>query len=138
MVPPTSKFYKAKFVLVFVLTLENAFPKRFHFKVNRKSIRSSKKRHQGLSKYPPFERSVCFYVTISKNFKRFQWFNFETDSLENENLFSIFQLKALRFKTHHFHTKLPYQNPTLRQIKWRLQNGPITKNEVLLVTAFFG
>ena len=36
---------------------------------------------------PPFERSACFYVTISGNFKRFQYFNFETDFLENENLF---------------------------------------------------
>ena len=36
---------------------------------------------------PPFERSACFYVTISGNFKRFQYFNYETDFLENENLF---------------------------------------------------
>ena len=36
---------------------------------------------------PPFERSACFYVTISGNFERFQYFNFETDFLENENLF---------------------------------------------------
>ena len=28
---------------------------------------------------PPFERSACFYVTISRNLKRFQYFNFETD-----------------------------------------------------------
>ena len=36
---------------------------------------------------PPFERSTYFYVTISENFKRFQYFNFETNFLENENLF---------------------------------------------------
>ena len=36
---------------------------------------------------PPFDRSACFYVTITENFKRFQYFNFETDFLENENLF---------------------------------------------------
>ena len=35
----------------------------------------------------PFERSACFYVTINENFERFQYFNFETDFLENENLF---------------------------------------------------
>ena len=35
----------------------------------------------------PFERSVCLYVIISGNFGRFQYFNFETDFLENENLF---------------------------------------------------
>ena len=36
---------------------------------------------------PPFERSACFYVTIMGNFERFQYFNFETNFLENENLF---------------------------------------------------
>ena len=36
---------------------------------------------------PPFERSVCFYVTISGHFERFQYFNFEPDFLKNENLF---------------------------------------------------
>ena len=35
----------AKFGLVFVFTLENHFFQRFHFKANRKSIRSSKKRY---------------------------------------------------------------------------------------------
>ena len=33
-----------------------------------------------------FKRLACFYVTIIENFKRFQYFNFETDFLENENL----------------------------------------------------
>ena len=36
---------------------------------------------------PLFERSACFYVTISENFKLFQYYNFEIDFLENENLF---------------------------------------------------
>ena len=36
---------------------------------------------------PPFERSACFYVIITANFERFQYFNFETDFLKNENLF---------------------------------------------------
>ena len=35
----------------------------------------------------PLERSACFYMTIKGNFERFQYFNFETDFLENENLF---------------------------------------------------
>ena len=33
----------------------------------------------------PFERSACFNVKISENFERFQYFNFETDFLENKN-----------------------------------------------------
>ena len=36
---------------------------------------------------PPFERLACFYEIISRNFERFQYFNFKTDFLENENLF---------------------------------------------------
>ena len=36
---------------------------------------------------PLFARSTCFYVTISGNFERFQYFNFEIDFLENENIF---------------------------------------------------
>ena len=30
---------------------------------------------------------ACFYVTISESFKRFQYFNFETNFLENEIFF---------------------------------------------------
>ena len=36
---------------------------------------------------PPFERSWCLYVTISENIEHVQYFNFETDFLENENFF---------------------------------------------------
>ena len=73
-------------------------------------------------------------MTISRNFQRFQYFNFETNFPENENLF---QKKGLPFFswTHHFHTKLPYQKPILRQTEWWVQNGPIIKNGVLPVTA---
>ena len=40
-----------------------------------------------LQNSPPFERLVCFYMIISVFFERFQYFNSETDFLENENLF---------------------------------------------------
>ena len=46
-------------------------------------------------------------------------------------------MKALRLKAHHFHTKLPFQKPMLKQIKWWLQNGTITKNRDLPVTTLF-
>ena len=52
----------------------------------------------------------------------------------SKNWSRVFYLKALRLETHHFQTKLPYQNPMLRQIKWWVQNVPITKNGVLPVT----
>ena len=43
--------------------------------------------------------------------------------MENKKFFlknwnTVFQLKTLILKMHHFHTKLPYQKPTLRQIEW--------------------
>ena len=46
-------------------------------------------------------------------------------------------MKPLRLKTNHFHPKLPYQKPILRQIKWWRQNGPIPKKGVLPVTTLF-
>ena len=79
--------FTAKIGLVFVLTLENAFSSRFHYKANRKSIGSSKNSARDFQNSLPFEKSACFYVTVTGNFKRFQHFNFETDFLENENLF---------------------------------------------------
>ena len=135
MVALSSKFYDQIWA-GFCLKTGNAFSQRFHFKANRKSFGSSKKRYQEFSKQ--FERSACFYVTISQDFKRFQQFNFETDFLENENLFQktgVPFFQPLTLKTHHFHTKLLCQKPMLRQIEWQLQIGPITKNGVLPVTA---
>ena len=35
----------------------------------------------------PFERLAYFYVTTSESFKHFQYSNFETNFLVNENLF---------------------------------------------------
>ena len=46
-------------------------------------------------------------------------------------------MKPLQLKTHHFHSKLFYQKPMLRQIEWRPQNGPITRSGVLPVTTLF-
>ena len=81
-------------------------------------------------------------MTISGAFERFQNFNFHLGFQPNENLFSknwstVFQFKALRLKTHHFHTKLRYWKPILRQIEWWVQNGPTSKNGILPVTASF-
>ena len=53
----------------------------------RNSIGSSKNGARDFQNSPPFERWACFYVTISETFKRFQYFNFEINVLENENLF---------------------------------------------------
>ena len=42
--------FKAKFELVLVFTLGNAFSSRFNFIANRKSVNSSKKKHWGFLK----------------------------------------------------------------------------------------
>ena len=82
-----SSSFTAKFELAFGFTLENAFTLRFHFKVNSKSIVSSKQRCYGFLKGPSVERSACFYVTTTENFECFQYLNFATNFHENENLF---------------------------------------------------
>ena len=43
----------------------------------------------------------------------------------------------LRLNTHHLYSKLLRQKPMLKQIEWRLQNGPITTSGVLPVTTLF-
>ena len=80
-----SASFTAKFRLVFVLTLENAFTKRFHFHANKKTQVLLKNSTRDFQNSPPLERSACFYVTINENFEHFQCFNFETDFLENQN-----------------------------------------------------
>ena len=82
----SSASFTAKLELVFVLTLENAFSWRFHFKATRKSIFVLlKKDTREFQNSLPFERSVCFCVTISGHFEHFRYF--EIDFLENEILF---------------------------------------------------
>ena len=81
-------------------------------------------------------------MTFIRNFDHFQYFDFTINFLDNENLFqktgvSLFWLKVLRLKLHHFHTKLPCQELTLTQIEWGVQNAPITKNGVLSITTLF-
>ena len=82
---------------------------------------------------PRFERSACFYVIIIESFKRCPYFNFGTLFSGKRN---PFQLKPVRLKIHHFHSKLLCQKPMLRQIEWRLQNGTTTKRGVFPVTTF--
>ena len=48
-----------------------------------------------------------------------------------------FLVQSTAVETQHFHTKLLYQKPMLRQIEWGPQNGPITKSGVLPLTTLF-
>ena len=81
-------------------------------------------------------RSVYFYVIITGDFERLQYFNFETSFLEKLKPFlragvQFFSSEYCNNSTQHFRTKLPCQKPMLIQIEWGVQNRPITKNRVL-------
>ena len=79
MVAPSSAIY-GKIWVSFCLNTG----KRFVLKLEKVLL---KKGDRNFQNSPPFGRSACFCVTITENFERFQYFNFETDFLENENLF---------------------------------------------------
>ena len=68
----------------------------------------------------PFERSACFMLQSVKNLNVFNTLTlkqiFQKTKTFLKNWSNVFQQKVLRLKTHHFHTKLPYEKPVLRQI----------------------
>ena len=68
-------FLSASFSEKFGLVFYNTGKRFFLLKDGTRDIQNSL----------PFERSACFYVIITENFESFQYFNFETDFLENEN-----------------------------------------------------
>ena len=57
------------------------------FKQTERTYVPLKKSTKDFQNSLPFERLAWFYVTNSEHFEHFQSFNFETDFLENENLF---------------------------------------------------
>ena len=87
-----SASFTAKFGSVFVLT-KTLFLRDFIFKSTERASVLLKNGTRDFQNSHPFKRSACFYVTISEYFERFQYFNFETDFLENENFFQKTGLK---------------------------------------------
>ena len=82
MVAPSGKFYgKIWFGFCF------STGKRFILKLTERVYALPKTGTRDFQNSPSFKRLACFYVTISGNFERFQYFNSETDFLENENFF---------------------------------------------------
>ena len=59
-------------------------------------------------------------MTISGNFARFQYSNFETNFLENENLFQKLEYCFLAESKKIENALFPYKTakPMLRQVKW--------------------
>ena len=139
MVAPFMKFYGKTWVGFCLNTGKRFFLRGYILKSTETAQVLLKSGTRDFPNSSPFERLACFHVTISGNFEYFQYFNLETNFLENENLFqktksTVFQLETLRLKTHHFHIKVSNQKPMLRRIKWLIQ---ITKKGVLPVTALF-
>ena len=82
-----SASFMAKFRLVFVLNWKMLFLRGFIIKSTERAQVLLKNGTKDFQNNPLLERLACFYVTISGHFKHFQYFNFETDFLENKNLF---------------------------------------------------
>ena len=87
---PSANF-TAKFGLVFVLTLEDAFSQTFHFKATKSVQVLLKNGTTDFQNCLPFERSTCFYVEIR----------------EILNVFHAF--KQVFWKTKTFFKKLQYR-----------------------------
>ena len=113
-----------KFKLVFVLTQGNALSSTQGFiskPIEKAYVLLQDGTRNDLNRLP-FE-IACFYVTITRNFECFQYFNFffkkknEKQRLFSKNCSIVFPLNVLRLKTQHFHTKHPYQKAMLRQIE---------------------
>ena len=117
-VTPFSKFYGEIWV-AFCLNTTKCFFLEVFFKVLSCT--------RDFQNKPPFERSACFYVTITGNFACFWYFNFESNFLNKRKLY----FKKLEYRFLVESTKI--ENATF-QFKTTLSegNGPITMNEVLL------
>ena len=59
---------------------------------------------------PSLERSACFYKTISEKFEHFRYFIFETDFLENENIFQKTGVLFVVGNTKIEKTSIPYKS----------------------------
>ena len=81
-----------KFEIVFVLTQESAFSILKPTETAQVFLKSGSRDFQN---NPPFERWSCFYVKITENFERFQYFNFEINFLKNKTLFKKLEYRFL-------------------------------------------
>ena len=77
-------------------------------------------------------------MTVIESFKRFQYFNFEKNFLENENLFQntgvLFLVEATEIEIPPFPFKTALSEANVKTNRMATTNGPITKSEVLLAT----
>ena len=69
--------------MAFALTQESTSLLSFCFEAKKRLYVPPKIGTRDFSNSPPFMGSVCFYVTITGDFERFQYLNFETGFLKN-------------------------------------------------------
>ena len=100
--------FAPKLELVFVHS-KTLFLRIFILKPTERAYVLLKNGTRDFQNSPPFERSACFYVSISESFKRFQYFNFETNFLENENLLQKLEYLLLVEATKIENTSFPFK-----------------------------
>ena len=101
--------FTAKFGLVFVSTLKTLFLRGFILNPTERAKVLLKNSTKDFQNSPPFEKLACFYLEITENFKRFQYFNFETDFLEKENQFKKLEYRVFVECTKIENASFPYK-----------------------------
>ena len=102
MVAPFSHFY-IKFWVGLCLNKEK------HFVLERAQV-FLKNSTRDFQNSPPFERLTSFYVTMTGNFDRFQYFHFEQYFLKTKNFFKKLEYCLLFKSTKIGNTTFPYKN----------------------------
>ena len=85
----------------------------------------------------PFKRSAWFCVTISVNFERCQYFNSETNFLENKKLEHRFLVESTKIENALFLYETVMSEAYVKTNRMVSKNEPITKNGFLPVTTSF-
>ena len=75
-----------------------------------------------------------FYVTITRNFERFQYFNFETSFLKNENLFQKLEYRFLIESTKIGNSTFPYKTKTNVKTNHIPRNGYETVGNIKVIS----
>ena len=107
MVTPFSKFY-GKIWVSFCVNIGKPFFLEVSFSAQQKEHRFLKTTRD-FQNSPPLKRSESFYVMISENPEHFQYFNFETDFLENKTFFKKMEYSFLVECTKIEKASFPYE-----------------------------
>ena len=73
----------------------------------------------------PFERSLCFYVTITEIFEHFNILTWKKTKSFFKKLKYCFLVEITEIESATFPCKTARSEAMLKQIEWGVQNGPI-------------